>query len=61
MREFTFKGTPFVVKHIGTEVKYKDKNHLGGPWSSVILTLQNSSVDSKFKALLRASYASIIH
>jgi len=57
MTEFTFKGIVFVVKLVSGNAVYRDKRHLGGPWSNVQLTLDNSSVDSTFKNRLRNAAA----
>jgi hypothetical protein len=54
METFTFKNITFVVKRNDKgSVVYKDKAHLGGPWSNAFDTMDNQAIDSKFKRRLR--------
>lgn len=55
MVEFTWRGITWNVKMVGGAVQYKDAAHLGGPWSIVVDTLKNPSIDLSFrKALAQA-------
>lgn len=53
MGEFIFRGVTFVVKRLPDgRLVYKDKAHLGGPWSDYLLTISNKSFSRVFKNLL---------
>ncbi len=53
MKEFQWKGITWVVEQRSTRYVYRDKAHLGGPWSDVAKTLGNISVDATFRRLLK--------
>lgn len=67
MVEFQWKAVVFQVRLHGGATQYKDKAHLGGPWSSVVDTLKNPSYDGTFRkrlaeaerGLLRSSVKSV--
>lgn len=50
--KFTWRGVTWLVRMVGGAVKYKDAAHLGGPWSMVIDTLKNPSIDLSFRKAL---------
>jgi len=54
--EFTWRGITFVVRKDanGTTV-YRDKAHLGGPWSNVAKTVGNTSLEASFRKALQAA------
>jgi hypothetical protein len=52
MVEFTWKKITFLVKMSSGATVYRDKAHLGGPWSQVVDTLKNSSFDLSFRRAL---------
>lgn len=59
--EFQFKGITFVVKRsLAGNLIYKDKAHLGGPWSKVNESLSNKSLDRTFRNGLRLASAAIV-
>lgn len=58
MKEFVvFKGVRFVVQEVNGEMVYRDEAHLGGPWSSAIGSINNSSINLKFRKLLAKAVA----
>ena len=53
---FQYKNITFVLKIRDNTLVYRDEAHLGGPWSDVTKSLNNKSLDSRFrKALYDAS------
>ena len=60
MTEFTWEGVTFTVRlrSDGMAV-YRDKAHLGGPWSVAGATLCNSSIDAGFRRALTRAVESI--
>jgi hypothetical protein len=52
--EFTWKNIIFQVKRFNSGgYFYRDKAHLGGPWTNLENTLNNSSIHGQFKRKLR--------
>lgn len=58
---FKFKGVTFVVKLNQQNIPvYRDQAHLGGPWSDVVSSTRNPSLDSKFRKLLSNASVELI-
>lgn len=49
---FIWKGMEWSVKFIDGCTLYRETLHLGGPWSNVVDTLKNPSIDLSFRKLL---------
>lgn len=58
--EFEWKGITWVVKLHGGAVLYRDKAHLGGPWSNVAETMPNASVDRVFRNRLHKAEREVL-
>jgi hypothetical protein len=54
--EFVHEGITWIVRKNGNDpAEYKDKAHVGGPWSNATNTILNHSIKLSFrKALKRA-------
>lgn len=60
MVEFVFKGVTFQVKLDAVNYPvYRDKAHLGGPWSDAIRAAANKSLDLKFRRSLQSAIAKL--
>lgn len=55
--QFDYNGNDYIVKYSVSraEFVYRDKAHLGGPFSSVEITSRNSSIDIRFRRKLTAA------
>ena len=49
--EFVWKNITWIVRL--NDESYRDKAHIGGPWSSVSQTLGNKSIDVSFRRALK--------
>lgn len=49
--EFEWKGITWIVRL--DDGSYRDKAHIGGPWSSITETMQNKSIHTGFKRAMR--------
>ena len=52
MKEFVWKNITFLVRSRNGVWEYKDKEHLGGPWSEASKTLANKTYAASFRRKL---------
>lgn len=57
---FVWKGVTWIVRWNGGAVQYKDAAHLGGPWSDLVTTLKNPSIDKQFRNKLAKAERELI-
>jgi hypothetical protein len=55
MVEFTWRGITFVVRLSDGQAVYRDRAHLGGPWSNAAKSIVSTSLDGSFRRALQAA------
>ena len=53
LREFTFKGMPYVIKKVGDVWYWREKDHLGGKCFPCEATIANPIRDPTFRRLMK--------